>query len=69
METVEEALTTTPLCPFRSQWTGTYLTPLSKPVAGEIPKDREIGTNPLADSMASMSCCLLGGIKGCRNGR
>jgi hypothetical protein len=24
-------------------WTGTYLNPLSKPVAGEIPKDREIG--------------------------
>ncbi len=24
-------------------WTGTYLTPLSKPVVGKIPKDREIG--------------------------
>ncbi len=34
---------------FKYQWTGTNLTPLSKPVAGEILKDREIGTNPLAN--------------------
>ncbi len=61
METVEEALTTTPLRPFHSQWTGTYLTPLSKPVASEIPKDREIGTNTLADSMASIVMLFAGG--------
>ncbi len=42
-------------------WTGTYLTPLSKPVAGEILKDREIGTNPLADRMASLVMLFAGG--------
>ncbi len=42
-------------------WTGTYLTPLNKPVAGEIPKDREIGTNPLADRMASIVMLFDGG--------
>ncbi len=55
--------------PFTDRWTGTYLTPLSKPVAGEIPKDREIGTNPLADRMASIVMLFAGGelrTKGCR---
>ncbi len=46
---------------FKVQWTGTYLTPLSKPVAGEILKDREIGTNPLADRMASIVMLFAGG--------
>ena len=36
------------------RWTGTYLTPLSKLVAGEILKDREVGTNPPADRIASI---------------
>ncbi len=33
-------------CKLYSQWTGTYLTPPSKPVAGEILRYREIGKKP-----------------------
>jgi hypothetical protein len=44
-----------------------YLTPiLSKPVAGEIPKEREVGTNPPADRIADIVMLFA---RGCRNGR
>ncbi len=35
-------------------WTGTTQPLLSKPVAGEILKDREVGTNPPADRIANI---------------
>ena len=48
-------------CGLKLTWTGTTYRLLSKPVAGEILKDREVGTNPLADRIAKVATRIARG--------